>query len=349
MKKITLSLLFAFALFSVANAQKVVTKVFEVKEAIKISTVSGDCVIKISDGNEIKVHLSYTYDDDCFSYKFNEKSDHLEIKEEFDGNCSGKSAWTITIPENTRVKFNSASGDIEINGVTNSIDVNTASGDIKLSNLKGKIKLNTASGDVKLNTINSNLKLNTASGDIDAENLDGKIKIITASGDVDINKANGELYVNSASGEIEAKNLNGNIKINTASGDIDIENAKGELSVNSASGEIEAAQIEISGESSFTTASGDVELSLKKSTTYDLTLSSASGDVTLNNNGNKLYGYYEFTARVKKGKIVSPIKFDKEEVIEKNGKKYDVKSFSKGKSSPIILIKTSSGRAKLVK
>lgn len=313
MKKLALSLIFVSFLFFIATAQKVVDKTFKVKETVTISTVSGDCIIKKGNENEIKVHLSYTYDDDCFSPEFNEESDLLEIKEEFDGNCSGKSEWTITVPENTNVKFNSASGDGEITGVAKSIYANTASGDIKLSNLKGEVKINSASGDVKLNKVNADLKINTASGDIEAENLEGKVKINTASGDIDIKNANAELKVNSASGEIEAEN------------------------------------IVISSKSSFNTASGDVEVSLAKSSSYDLTLSSASGDVTLDYNGNDLNGFYEFTARVKKGKIISPVKFDREEVITKNGKKYDVKSFTKGNSTPIILIKTSSGTAKLVK
>ena len=313
MKKFALSLIFVSSLFFITNAQKVVNKVFKVKETVTISTVSGDCIIKKGNENEIKVHLSYTYDDDCFSPEFNEESDLLEIKEDFDGRCNGKSEWTITVPENTNVKFNSASGDVEITEVSKSIYANTASGDIKLSSLRGEIKVNSASGDIKLNTINASLKLNTASGDIYAEKIKGKIKI------------------------------------NTASGDIDIKNANGELKINSASGEIEAESIVISSKSSFNTASGDVEVSLAKSSINDLTLSSASGDVTLDYNGNNLSGFYEFTARVKKGRIISPVKFDKEEVITKNGKKYDVKSFTKGNSTPIILIKTSSGTAKLVK
>lgn len=313
MKKFTLCLILIPFLFSTANAQKVVDKIFKVKETVSISTVSGDCTIKKGDRNEIKVHLSYTYNDDCFKPEFNEESDLLKIKEDFDGKCNGESEWTITVPENTNVKFNSASGNVEITDITKSIYVNTASGDIKLANLKGEIKLNSASGDVKLNTINALLKLNTASGDINAENLKGKIKMNTASGDININKANAVLKLNSASGEIEAMD------------------------------------IMVGGQSTFNTASGDVEVNLAKSTTHDLTLSSASGDVTLNYNGNDLNGFYEFTARVKKGRIISPIKFDKEEVIEKNGKKYDVKSFTKRNSTPIILIKTSSGTAKLVK
>jgi len=349
MKKVTLALLFVFITLSVASAQKVVDKTFKGKETIDISTVSGDCIIKKGNSDEIKVHLTYTYDDDCFSYKFKESSDYLKIKEEFDGNCKGKSEWVITIPENTIVEFNSASGNIKISDVSKSIDINTASGDIKLNNIKGKIRINTASGNIQLNTLNVILKLNTASGEISAQNLEGEINITTASGDVNINKTNGELNINSASGEIESENLKGVIKLNTASGDIDIKNAIGTLSVNSASGEIEAEQIEISNKSSFTTASGDIELDLSKSSKHNLTLSTASCNITLDYNGNKLNGFYEFTARVKKGKIISPSKFDKEEVIEKHGKKYDVKSFTKGNSLPIILLKTSSGVVKLIK
>ncbi len=349
MKKFALSLILVSSFLFIARAQKTIDKTFKAKESVHISTVSGDCVIKKGDGNEIKVHLSYTYDDDCFTARFNEKEDVLEIKEDFDGNCRGESNWTITIPENTNVKFNSASGKVAISGVSKSTSVTTASGDVKLSNLKGEVKLNTASGDVNINTINAGLKVNTASGKIMAENLEGKIKVATASGDVKITNAKGELKVSLASGEFDADKLEGKIKISAASGDIDIKNANAALKLNCASGDIEAENIIITGESSFSAASGDVGLSLAKSSAYDLTLSSASGDATLNYNGNALNGFYEFTAKVKKGKIISPIKFDKEEVIEKNGKKYDVKSFTKGNSTPVILIKTSSGVAKLVK
>ncbi len=349
MKKITLSMLFLFIAFSVINAQKVVDKVFKAKKTVDISTVSGNCIIQKGNADEIKVHLTYTYDDDCFSIKLNEKLNVLEIYEEFKGSCSGKSEWVITVPENTIIEFNSASGDVEIADVVKGVDVNTASGDIKLSNVKGKIILNSASGAIELNKLHSQLKLNTASGNVRGENIDGEIDINTASGDVKLINTKGELDINTASGEIESKNLNGKITLNSASGDIELENAKGKFSVNSASGNIESENIIIGSRSSFTTASGDVKLELSESSAYDLTLSTASGNITLDYNGNKLNGFYEFTARVKKGKIISPVKFDKEEVIEKNGKKYDVKSFTKGSASPKITLKTYSGIARLIK
>jgi len=119
--------------------------------------------------------------------------------------------------------------------------------------------------------------------------------------------------------------------------------------VKTASGEVVAADNELSGSSVFSSASGDVEVSLSKSQLHDLKLSTASGDVVLKYNGNQMLGTFEFTAKVDQGKIISPVKFDKEVVITRNGDEYDVKSFTLGNATPSIVLKTASGTAKLVK
>jgi len=103
------------------------------------------------------------------------------------------------------------------------------------------------------------------------------------------------------------------------------------------------------GESSFTTASGSVYIRLSESLAYDTKLTSASGNATLDYNGNNISGTFEFVARVKKGEIISPIKFDKEEIFTKNGKEYYRKSFTKGNKTPEIKIETSTGKAELLK
>ena len=138
-------------------------------------------------------------------------------------------------------------------------------------------------------------------------------------------------------------------KIKTASGEINISDSKGEFTLGTASGDIEASNMEFTAESSLSTASGEISVELAKSLTYDMTLSTASGNVDLDYNGNDVKGFFEFTARKDKGKIVSPFKFDKEEVIEKNGKEYDKKSFTKGGVSPKVYLKTASGTVRLEK
>jgi len=347
MPLIALLLLLGFSSF----AQKEINKTFDAKKTLTVKTVSGDCTIEKSTNNKIEVHLTYTYSDDCFEYIFDETSEGLEIREKFGkhSRCSGMSEWTIRVPENIEVKFSSASGSFNLNGTKNGLKANTASGSIRAKFVEGYIDLNSASGSIKIEDAKGELELNTASGDIDIEKIDAKTKINTASGSISIANATQELDAGTASGRIRANDISGKIELHTASGDISVENAKGSFELKSASGDIDANSIEITDESFFKSASGDVGVVLTKSSEYDLTLSSASGNSVLDYNGNALKGFYEFTARVDKGDIISPESFDSEEVIDKHGQDYDVKSFTKGNASPKIIIKTASGKAKLIK
>ncbi len=352
MKKLNIILVFTFVILVspiALFAQKEFKKSFGAKQTLKISTSSGNCTIAQSNDNKINVKLIYTFPDDCFKYKIDESTEYLSITEDFRGNCSGKSDWTIEVPSNTEVEFNSASGDYVITGTGKGVSGNTASGNIGLEQISGEVKLNTASGDVKLNKINGDVNVNTASGNLHMESVSGKAKVTTASGDVAVRNCNTEIKISVASGNIGIQDCNGLIDLNTASGDIKIAEVKGTLKLNAASGNVEANSVEISGASNFNTASGNVTVKLAKTSEHDLNLSTASGDVELNYSGNEVKGYFEFTARQDKGEIVSPIKFDKQEVIEMDGKKYDKKSFTKGSSSPVVKLKTSSGTVQLVK
>ncbi len=335
MKNLKNSLIIASMLLSLSFAsiaQKEVNKTFDAKEILKISTVSGDCIIKKGTTDNIIVNLKYTYSDDCFEYDFKEGDNYLSIKEDFHGrNCDGKSEWIITIPSNISVKFNSASGNLELNDVDNNLNANTASGDIEIKNVGKKIKITTASGEIILENINGESEISSASGDISVRDCKDGVKISTASGNID------------------AYNITGETILKTASGDIKLIGAKGDFLLRAASGNVDVENIEIIGESNFKTASGNVKVVLANTPAYDMVISSASGNSILDFNGKEIKGTFEFSARVDKGEIISPIKFDKEEIIDKNGKDYNFKTFTKGDSSPIIKIKTASGKAKLIK
>jgi hypothetical protein len=323
---------FLLSLSFVALAQKEVNKTFDAKEILKVSTVSGDCIIKEGTANNIIINLKYTYSDDCFEYEFKEGDNYLSIEEDFHGgNCKGESEWTITIPSNISVEFNSASGNLELSNVDNYLNAKTASGDIEIKNVGKEVKVTTASGDIIVENINGESEISSASGDISARDCKDGLEITTASGNID------------------AYNIVGEILLKTASGDIQLIGAKGDFLLKSASGNVEAKNVEILGESNFKAASGDVKVILANSLAHDIVISSASGSSVLDFNGNEIKGTFEFSARVDKGEIVSPIKFDKEEIIDKNGNDYDLKTFTKGESTPLIKIKTASGEAKLIK
>ena len=66
-------------------------------------------------------------------------------------------------------------------------------------------------------------------------------------------------------------------------------------------------------------------------------------------NGQPLRGRFEFTCQAKRGRIVCPEKFDKEEAYTDHETKYLVKSFTRGEDASKIRVRTGTGEAKLTK
>jgi len=165
-------------------------------------------------------------------------------------------------------------------------------------------------------------------------------------GDISLENVQGDADLSTASGDIKARRLKGKIEMSTASGDIKISEAEGSLELSCASGDIEADKVILKEASSFSTASGDVEVGLAQSPVDDLELSSASGDIALDYNGNDLKGYFECTVQKEHGRIIAPVTFRKEEEFERHGETYIQRSFSRGEK-PKIILETSSGSIRL--
>lgn len=307
-------LLFTMVALGFSTETKKVHKEFDKKKKVELKLVSGDCHIETGNADKIIVDLEYsTEPEGAFKPEFDERSNSIRIKERWTNSRSSEVLWKLKVPKGTEIEFSAASGDLSI------------------YNYSGVVESSTASGDVYVEKGNGELDLNCASGDIEILDYTGEISVATASGDV------------------KAKKIKGEIELSTASGDIDLSSSEGEFELGCASGDIKAKDLKLSEDASFSTASGDVEVKLAETAKYDVSISTASGDATLDYNGNDFKGYFEMTARKDKGEISAPVSFDREEEYEKHGKTYERKSFTSGGNSPKIFISTSSGKAALKK
>ncbi len=307
-------LLFLFTAFSFAQEEQHFTQTYPAKTSVSVKISSGDCVIETSTDNTIRVDVKYTVNPaDAFKPEIYESTNSLKISEEWHGRSSGKVYWTITLPPNTEVYFSCASGDLEISGLQNEVEVHAASGDIRAGKMEGKLEIKTASGDIR------------------------------------INECKGDIEISAASGDIDADGLSGDLELNTASGDVELKNSAGIFDISTASGDIKGTRLTINEYSTFFAASGDVDVRLAESSKFDLELSAASGDVTLDYNGQPLKGYFELEARKYSGSISAPYPFDQEEEYERNGQTYEKKSFKRDGDTPRIILHTSSGRVSLKK
>ena len=308
--------LLIFANFSFAGDFITEHKVFNDITELKIKAICGDWTISSHSSNEIVVDLKYSKNlKNTFYAEMNERNGKLKLGEDFDKKTFGKTLikWTIKVPELMDVDFSTASGDLNLKGI------------------KGDINGSSASGDFSLKDINGNVDISTASGDIEADDIESDIDFSTASGDIDLKNVSGELDFSTASGDIEVSHSSAEMNFSCASGDITLENSI------------------ILGPSSFSTASGDINLSLKKSPEFDLKLSTASGNATLDYDGNSIEGRIEMTSRKRTGRIISPFSFDKTDEYKRNGTSYETKSFTRGTNDIQIIMKSSSGTLKIKK
>jgi len=308
-----------------------IKKTFQGVKEVRIKTVSGNCVIEKGSSPEVAVTLTYSYDDEDYEPELEQRGDRLLLTEQFFGrHVTGKSTWRLTAPEKIAITFSTASGDFEAADLTSLLKANTASGNVRLRNLKGEFDINTASGE------------------IDAQKLEGRIEMNTASGDITLASVSTELDINTASGRIDAQDLKGKVKINSASGNISISTASGEFEINAASGDIAARGVIIEQASILKAASGDVEVTLGKNLSNDLSLHSASGDAVLNFNNHPVVGFIKMTAKVRSGSIRAPFEFDEEDTYYRGDDEYVTKTVKKGSDTPIIEIRTASGDAVLL-
>lgn len=319
MKKISKNFLttaLALLIVFTINAQSKIDKNFSGIHKIDISTSSGDCIIKKGAGPDVNVQLDHNFGAG-YDPTIEKHGNKLVIEEKHKrGSWKGSAKWTITVPDDMDIKFNTGSGSFEASDLTLELTMNTGSGSLTLENMKGDISSNSGSGSLDLKNFSGEINANVGSGDL---------KLYNASGDVNLNCGSGSIRLSKVNAKVGA---------------------------NVGSGNIEAEEVTLAGKSSFNSGSGDVEVTLAASPKYNISVNSGSGDAKLDFNGNAIEGTVVMIANKKKGKISAPFKFDREEEVDDGGSKENIKIRKTavfGNSEVQIKVSTGSGVAKATK
>jgi hypothetical protein len=292
--------------------QREVLRELPAKPGLVIELVSAECIVETGVEGLIRVQVVHSYPVDRYQVEVHELSAELRLRERFlRGSTRGSATWRLTVPDTTEVFFSSASGDFESTGDYAKLEAGSASGQISIRDLDGRIDINTASGVVRLSDVAGQLSVNTASGNVQVDGFDGLLSLRTAAGDVELD---------GIAAEIEAATV---------------------------AGRIEVFQLRPTGECSFSSTAGDVEVELAATPAFDLTLTSTSGSVELDLDGNGLAGTFVFSALQHAGSIESPVDFDEQEIFVHAGQTYLRKTFSRSSALPSITLATATGSARL--
>lgn len=195
----------------------------------------------------------------------------------------------IRVPLQSNLKVETASADVEADGVLGDAEVSSGSGDVSLD-VVDECHLRTGSGDISVNTANGSVDTKCGSGDLVIGTIGGDANAMAGSGDVIVSSIAGMLKVKTGSGDIVVKSCGEGLDALAGSGDLLVKRIeRGRLKAKTGSGDISvgvadgtAAYLDIM------TVTGDVESDLDASEapvdgdkTVEIIIQSGSGDVVL--------------------------------------------------------------------
>ena len=138
------------------------------------------------------------------------------------------STLEIKVPKGSRVSVNAVSADVDVTGVTGSLDLQSVSGDIVSSGTSGEARAQTVSGDVKLKADGNRIKAKTVSGSIHVEGKSPEsLEMGSVSGGIRYEGGlapTGSFEASTVSGEIELAlpaSTAAEFRISTFSGSVD--------------------------------------------------------------------------------------------------------------------------------
>ncbi len=149
-----------------------------------------------------------------------------KIKPNLCNNCSMD--LTLNVPENLEIQLQTDVGDINVEGLTGSLDAKTDIGQINAKHLGAcTVQLQSDTGDITLIDAHGEINLRSSIGNISTEQLGkSKVKIYADTGDLSLSDVEGAVVLETNIGVIDASNVRGSLNLSTDTGDINAKNIR---------------------------------------------------------------------------------------------------------------------------
>lgn len=246
---------------------------------LDVQTGSGDIVVKTGDGSKVEIHAKIHAKNgknggDVAQYisqieanppiEQNGNTIRVGHIENNDWKKNISISYELTVPAQTKLKSESGSGDVTVDGVAGPLEANSGSGSLKVTHIGSEVHARTGSGDVQVTDVHGSARLSSGSGTIDAKGIGGGLVASSGSGDIKlVQTAAGDVEIQTGSGSVNVTGANGAVKAQSGSGGISVEGTP-------------------AGDWRLHTGSGDVEVKLPAQAGFNLVARTGSGSIDSN-------------------------------------------------------------------
>lgn len=220
-------------------------------------------------------------------------------QERVSGNLRVSSEMEISVPKGATIEAHGRTGDFDMTDIDGSVEITSGNAGVRLQNIGGDARIDLRRSDIiRVVNLKGALDLKGRGSDVELQNVEGQVTIsATYSGvvqfrnlakplhykgaqtELNIEKLPGQVRM--ALGDFTASNLVGPARLSTRSRDVQISDFTNSLEVSVDRGDIglrpgnvPLARMDVH------TRVGDIELSVPPGAKFDLTASTARGDVT---------------------------------------------------------------------
>lgn len=288
-----------------AAADHTLTRTFDVESGERIQIdfpVGGSMEFEGWDKDKIEIVFEARSNDiDDWDFDFEETRDGLVVRADLDRRHSIQTRLEarIMVPSTFDIDFETAGGDVSIEGVTGTFEGRTAGGDFILHDVEGDADMRTGGGSIRVTNAKLDGKIRTGGGVVLVQDVVGNLHATSGGGNVTYKKVRtvdgvmitpfgkvtedtdeNTVMIKSAGGRIDVEEAPSGAIVHTGGGNVKVRNADRFVRANTGGGDIEIELEE--GWVSAGTGAGDMVVSIdREGGERDIVLSSGYGDVTL--------------------------------------------------------------------
>jgi DUF4097 and DUF4098 domain-containing protein YvlB len=204
--------------------QPVLNTAIPANAIVQVQNPRGDISISAGDGADIGVtaHQVAFADNDADANKiFDSQKAHVTVTGntvlvKVDGNTSGRTNLSITLPRTASVNVTSQHGGVTVAGLGGSVDADVQHGDLEATAIQGHVHVRMSShGDFSAHDIQGDVTVDGNGGDLTLSDIHGKVTLQgDYTGDTHLERIDQPVHFHSSRTDLEFARLPGDMSLN---------------------------------------------------------------------------------------------------------------------------------------
>ena len=131
-------------------------------------------------------------------------------------------SYTVDTPADTELIAKTGSGDVDISGLEEPVNLTVGSGRVRVDEIKDSVTIRSGSGDIRVSRVDGSVTFTTGSGAVAFSEVREGVRGGTGSGNVEVDGTRGRINVSTGSGRIRVTGAAQDVRAGTGSGNIEL-------------------------------------------------------------------------------------------------------------------------------